>query len=399
LFHNQLYFNVLARLSVWRGGCNKVTDTSQKEHVMSRTSSHPIRLCVCFTALLMWVASAAAFAQDQSPTQTPPPAEAGGAAPTAGWHRFSSPPQNPATVQTNIASTANSNDSAPPAGQAGAPEGAPTSPQDNSQAQPVQAIPAQLTLKQDTLLTVRVNQYLSSDRNQAGDTFSGTLVQPVVVDGVVVAERGQTVAGRVADAQKAGRVKGVSRLALQLTRLTLVDGDPLAIQTQLTGHRGPTSNGRDAAAMAATTGVGAAIGASAADWGSAGEGAAIGAGAGAVAGLVGVLLTRGRPTEVYPETVLTFEVAAPTTIATTRAPQAFRYVDSSDYAPQQTAQAPPREPRPCAGYGCAPSPYWYGPAYAYWPYWEPGFTFWVGPRFYYGRGFYGRGFYRGGFRR
>ncbi|HUI43653.1 MAG TPA: hypothetical protein VL523_16955 [Terriglobia bacterium] len=296
---------------------------------------------------------------------------------------------------------ANAND--PPAQQAGGdnpPADAPNAPQDESQ---MQTIPPQLTLKSGTFLTIRVNQYLSSDTNQPGDTFSGTLMQPVVVDGVVVAERGQTVGGRVADAQKAGRVKGVSRLALQLTRLTLVDGEPLPIQTQLTGSRGPTSNGRDAAAVATTTGLGAAIGASAAEWGEAGEGAAIGAGAGAVAGLVGVLLTRGRPTVVYPESVLTFEVSAPTTIATTRAPQAFRYVDPSDYATPQSAQGPPRGPRSCAGYGCAPPPYWYGPAYPYWPYWGAGFAFWGGPGFYgrgfYGRGFYGRGFYGGGFGR
>ena len=78
---------------------------------------------------------------------------------------------------------------------------------------PPPAIPAQLTIKPGTYVTVRINQPLSSDRNQAGDAFSATLVRPIVVDGVVVADRGQTLGGKVTEAKKAGRVEGTSRLA------------------------------------------------------------------------------------------------------------------------------------------------------------------------------------------
>ncbi len=51
-----------------------------------------------------------------------------------------------------------------------------------------------------------------------------TLAQPLVVNGLVVARRGQTVIGTVENAEKAGRVKGVSKLGLGLAQLTLVDG-------------------------------------------------------------------------------------------------------------------------------------------------------------------------------
>jgi hypothetical protein len=81
------------------------------------------------------------------------------------------------------------------------------------------ALPPQLTLRRGSFVTVRMDQPLSSDRNQQGDAFAATLARPVVVEGVVVAERGQTLGGRVVEAQKAGRVKGVSRLAVQLTDL------------------------------------------------------------------------------------------------------------------------------------------------------------------------------------
>jgi CheY-like chemotaxis protein len=98
---------------------------------------------------------------------------------------------------------------------------------------------------------------------------------------------------------------------------------PVPIQSQLLQRNGPTSVGRDAAAVAATSGLGAAVGA-AAGWG---RGAAIGPGAGAAAGIMGVLLTRGYPTVVEPETLLTFQVTASLTIETNNAPQAFRFVD------------------------------------------------------------------------
>jgi len=49
------------------------------------------------------------------------------------------------------------------------------------------------------------------------------------------------------------------------------------------------------------------------------------------------------PTVVYPETALTFRIETPVTISTTRAPQAFRYVDPNEY------DRPPRHARyPCA---------------------------------------------------
>jgi hypothetical protein len=259
------------------------------------------------------------------------------------------------------------------------------------QQQQMPAPPAQFTIKPGTYVTVRINQPLSSDHNQAGDAFSATLVRPIVVDGFVVAQRGETIGGRVEEAQKAGRVQGVSKLAIQLTDLTLVDGQQMPIKTQLISRSGPTSWGRDAAVIGGTTALGAATGAAAA-WG---RGAAIGAGAGAVVGIVGVLLTRGHATVIYPEQVLTFRLEAPVTIAAERSSQAFRYVEPEDYNQTYDAdgggQMAPRGP--CGPYGCrpAPYPYYYGAAY---PYWGPGIGLYYGPRFY-GGGFFFRG---GGFR-
>jgi hypothetical protein len=333
---------------------------------MSRIPTKPIQIVAYCIALNLLAASIVAFAQD--PVSSPPPSSA----PSPGWHSFSNPPEPQANYPQ-------AND--PPA----------------NYYPPGQTVPSRLTLPAGTFVTVRVDQMLSSDKNQAGDGFSATLTRPLVADGVVVAQRGQILGGRVAEAQKAGRVMGVSHLAVQLTDLTLVDGQQVPIETELTSLAGPTSKARDAGAIAGTTVVGAGVGAAA----GLGVGAAIGAGAGLVAGTVGVLVTRGHPTVIYPESVLTFRLSEPITISTDHATQAFRYVDTTnEYNRASNAQGPPPSSGwTCKGYGwpppvATPPPYYYYPYYPY--YWGPSVAFWYGPGFFYGGGFYGRGF---GYRR
>jgi hypothetical protein len=248
-----------------------------------------------------------------------------------------------------------------------------------------QAVPATITLSAGTMIPVRITEWLSSDKSQSGDQFSASLEQPLVANGWVVAVRGQIVAGHVAVAKKAGRVNGVSQLGVELSELTLVDGQVLPLRTQLIRSSAGTSNGRDAAGIATTTGVGAAIGAAA----DGGEGAAIGAGAGAVAGIIGVLTTRGRPTVIRPETLLTFRLEAPLSISTERSQLAFQPVRSSDYRGDQDAYAN-RRPRLAPG-PPYPRPYYYYP--------EPWYGWGYYPGLYFGySGFYGPRF-RGGFRR
>jgi hypothetical protein len=210
-----------------------------------------------------------------------------------------------------------------------------------------------LTIPAGTWISVRNDQRLSSDHNQAGDTFTATLAQPLVANGFVVARRGQILSGRVVEAEKAGKVKGTSHLGLELTDIALVDGQQLPVRTQLIQYSGGTSQGRDASAIGTTTALGAAVGAAA----DGGFGAGVGAAAGAAASTIGVLLTRGRATEIYPETTLTFRTTEPVTVATN---QAFQPVQQGDYG----QAAPPRptlrvRPRPVY----APYPYLYGPGF------------------------------------
>jgi hypothetical protein len=224
-------------------------------------------------------------------------------------------------------------------------------------------LPEALTIPAGTVIQVRTSDWLSSDRNKTGDEFIATLAQPIVVDGWVVMRRNQNIIGHVTDAKRAGRVSGVSKLQLDLSQLTLVDGQLLPVQTTLLNASAGTSNGRDAAAVGLTTGTGAAIGAAAAG----GSGAAIGAGAGFVASIAGVLLTRGKPTIIPPEDLLTFRLEQPVTISTVRSNVAFRPV-----APQDYAQARPAPPRPRLVRPYPPPPYGYY-AYPYGPYPYPAY--------------------------
>ncbi len=216
-------------------------------------------------------------------------------------------------------------------------------------------------------------------RNKVGDNVILTLDQPLIVDGLVVARRGQTVMGTVVNAERAGRVKGVSKLGLSLSQLTLVDGQLVDVKTSLIKATGGTSNGRDALGVAGTTGFGAAVGAAAAG----GPGAAIGAGAGFVAGVTGVLLTRGRPTIIPPESLLTFRVEAPITISTVHGQVAFQPVTPQDYGTSNQTRRPRRYVGPYP-----PPPYAYAYPYGY-PYGYPGYYpgLYVG---YYGGWGYGR---------
>jgi hypothetical protein len=199
------------------------------------------------------------------------------------------------------------------------------------------------------------------------------------------------VSGVVSEAKKAGRVEGVSHLGIEITEVTLADGRQIQVKTKMMERRGDTSYGRDAAAIGITAGTGAAIGGAI----NGGVGAGVGAAAGVVASTIGVLFTRGRPTVVYPEQVLSFRLDTPITIDNTEAFQP----PSQQPEYNGNGNGPARRPDPGPGYGYgAPGPgYAYPPPYppAYYGAWYPPYGYGYGPNFYFstGPGFF---YFRGG---
>ncbi len=328
------------------------------------------------------VTSGLALAQDQPPTQPAQPPSNGG------WRRAGDPATEQQTAppamppQTDPTQPVDRSDGY---GQPAQPQA--QQPQDMPQQQmppsasyrPPYGLPAVLTVRSGTFVTVRTNEPLASNKNKAGDIFTGTLAQPLIANGIVVAQRGQTVMGRVVETGK--NKDGKHFIALQLTGITVADGTQLPVQSQLAAAQGGTTPGEvQAGTIIGTTATGAAIGGIAA-WGT---GAAIGAGAGAIAGIAAVIATRDHPAVLYPESALTFQITTPLNVSTTNVPQAFRYAGPEDFQPQPTMA---RGPGPRPGYGY-PRPGYPGPGYyaapgygypGYYPYyWGPSFGVVVG---------------------
>jgi hypothetical protein len=161
-----------------------------------------------------------------------------------------------------------------------------------------------VTIPAGTLVSVRVDETLSTASKQTGDSFRATLDQPIVIDGFVIAERGARVEGRIVESDPGGRVQGLARLSLELVRLNSADGQRLKLQTEPFAKQAQNEKKRDAAKVGAAAGIGAAIGAIAGG----GKGAAIGAIAGGAAGAGGVAATRGAAAEVPAETRMTFRL-------------------------------------------------------------------------------------------
>ena len=157
-----------------------------------------------------------------------------------------------------------------------------------------------MTLIAGTALQVRVGETLSTKKNKTGDTFLAALSQPLVVDGFVIAEKGARAEGRIVESDPGGKVKGVSHLTLELTRVTTSDGQHVAIRTVSYSKDGETAMKKDAAKVGVGAALGAVIGAVAG-----GKGAAIGSGVGGAAGAGDVMMTRG------PEAVIPVRPASP----------------------------------------------------------------------------------------
>ena len=105
--------------------------------------------------------------------------------------------------------------------------------------------PRQVTLNAGLLIPVRLVDGLSSERNAPGDAFLATLDGDLAVDGLVIAERGARLEGKVVAADAAA-------LTVELTRLYTNDGQTVAIQTD-SFERHAEAAGRNAVLLPAAT--------------------------------------------------------------------------------------------------------------------------------------------------
>lgn len=161
------------------------------------------------------------------------------------------------------------------------------------------------TVPAGTPLQVRIIESLSSDKSRAGETFHGTLAEPLVVNGRTMFPQGTDVTGTVTKAHPSGRLSDPGVLELTLNSLTTGSGSyPIsASPVVLKGESHTKSN-------VTKIGGGAAAGALIGGLAGGGKGALIGTAVGAGAG-TGVAAATGKEEAViHAETAITFTTTA-----------------------------------------------------------------------------------------
>jgi hypothetical protein len=166
-----------------------------------------------------------------------------------------------------------------------------------------------LVLTPGTSVRVRLAQTIDTKRNRAGDRFSATLDEPLVVGDRVAVPRGTSFEGHVVTSHESGRFKGRAALALRLDSFTL-RGVTYDVNTNRPTRVSRGHKKRNWLWMGGGSGGGAAIGAVAGG----GTGALIGAGAGAAAGTVGAAFTGKRHVVLPVESPVTFALQAPVAV-------------------------------------------------------------------------------------
>ncbi len=163
-----------------------------------------------------------------------------------------------------------------------------------------------LDIPAGTVLRVRIDDSLSTERNRTGDPFTGTLVGPAARNGKEILPSGTRFKGHVTSAGDSGRLKGRAAIGI-----TLDSFQQAGAEQRLATSRHVVSSAshkkRNIEFIGGGAGLGAVIGALAGG----GKGAAIGAGAGAGAGTAGAYATGKKHAVIPAETVFNFTVKEP----------------------------------------------------------------------------------------
>jgi len=152
-------------------------------------------------------------------------------------------------------------------------------------------------------MQVRTNEPVSSKQARGGEPIQFTLIQDVVLNGVLAIPRGATVHGVIAEVRhpEKGSLTGSAELALELTSLDLT-GRTYSVQSDLFKVKGPGKGQRSAGSVVGGALLGAIIGGAVGH----GPGAAIGAVAGGGAGAAASAATSGPGVWIPAEALVNF---------------------------------------------------------------------------------------------
>jgi len=138
---------------------------------------------------------------------------------------------------------------------------------------------SEITIPAGTVIVMRLDSGISSATAQAGDSFSGSLAQPLVMDGKTLAPQGAAVSGKVLAARKSGRLKDPGYLRVAVTAVEI--GEELVpVNTSSIFIKGKSHTKRNVGWIGGGAAGGALIGGLAGGGKGALIGSAVGAGAG-----------------------------------------------------------------------------------------------------------------------
>ncbi|HET8901839.1 MAG TPA: hypothetical protein VFM84_07885 [Holophagaceae bacterium] len=166
-----------------------------------------------------------------------------------------------------------------------------------------------VTVPTDTAFSVKLSEGLATDKQQSGDGWSGTLAEPVVVNGTTVWAAGTPVKGVVSQSVAAGRLSsGKGVLAIKVTSIgdNGVDSDTHAVTGTPKGERNAKYIG-GGAALGALVGI-------LSDKNNKNDHALGGAAIGAAAGTAVAAGTADTVIKIDAAAPLSFHLAAPETV-------------------------------------------------------------------------------------
>ncbi|HVA72075.1 MAG TPA: hypothetical protein VNF02_03110 [Candidatus Limnocylindrales bacterium] len=169
--------------------------------------------------------------------------------------------------------------------------------------------PKPVTIPAGTDIHVILGTTIDSGTALSGDSFDGTISEPIVIRGRTVAPRDARVKGTVVEARKSGRLSTPALLTVALTSIQTAGGW-VDVRTDTETWEGKSHKKRDIVAIGGGSALGAIIGGIAGG----GKGAAIGAGAGAGAGTAGAAFTGKKEISLPAESRLTFRLSRPVTV-------------------------------------------------------------------------------------
>jgi len=169
-----------------------------------------------------------------------------------------------------------------------------------------------VTVPAGTRLLIRTIDTLDSSKQKAGYRFTASLETNLQAEDMVVAPRGSTVYGRLAEASSAGRMSGSSQLTLELTDI-VINGTAYPLLTSTFEVKGKGEGKKTAGKVIGGTGLGALIGGIAGG----GTGAAIGALAGAAGGTALAASKKGEQLQIPSESLLEFRLEQPVSLPIT----------------------------------------------------------------------------------